>query len=221
LVQAGFGDRAVTGAVDVGAVVGSRVPSVEPDAEAHRRPGRRRDDQVEVPGLEAAREASAGLLGGRRLGTDRPAAREGPVPEPQPLRRGVGLRPVRHDVGGGGEPGGPVVAEVGLRGAERVPVGGGLDAAGVDRRGCGPEVAGTGLAEELPQDRLVLLVAALAEAVVAEASSGVDQVPGRPEVVAEGAPDREVVVDGDGVADGPLPHGPADVVHVVLEGELR
>src|SRR3712207_9280868 len=69
--------------------------------------------------------------------------------------------------GGGGEPGGPVVAEVGLRGAERVPVGGCLDAAGVDRRRRRPEVAGTGFAQELPEDPLVLLVAALAEAVVA------------------------------------------------------
>src|SRR3712207_7768589 len=60
--------------------------------------------------------------------------------------------------GGGGEPGGPVVAEVGLRGAERVPVGGCLDAAGVDRRRRRPEVAGTGFAQELPEDPLVLLV---------------------------------------------------------------
>jgi hypothetical protein len=131
------------------------------------------------------------------------------------------VRPVRHDVGGGGEPGGPVVTEVGLRGAERVPVSGGLDAAGVDRDRLGPEVAGSGFDEELPEDRLVLLVAALAEAVVAQASSGVDQVAGRPEVVVEGTPDREVVVDRDRVADGPVLRGTAHVVHVVLEGELR
>jgi hypothetical protein len=39
-------------------------------------------------------------------------------------------------------------------------------------------------------------------------------------VVVEGTPDRIVVVDRDRVLDPQLPHGPADVVRVLLEHEL-
>jgi hypothetical protein len=50
--------------------------------------------------------------------------------------------------------------------------------------------------------------------------AGVGGVEGRPVVVVEGAPHRIVVADRDRVGDPQLPHGPADVVEVVLDVEL-
>jgi hypothetical protein len=60
-------------------------------------------------------------------------------------------------------------------------------------------------------------VVALAEAVVADLPLGVDEVEGRPVVVAEGGPDGVVVVDRDRVGDPQILDGSADVVEVVLE----
>ena len=49
----------------------------------------------------------------------------------------------------------------------------------------------------------------------------VGEVEARPVVVVEGTPYRIVVVDRDRVTDTHVLHGPADVVHVALERELR
>ena len=66
-----------------------------------------------------------------------------------------------------------------------------------------------------------MLVASLAEVLVADEAAAVDEVQRRPVVVVEGAPDGVFVVDRDRVVDpslgGRLPHA----VELVLEGELR
>jgi hypothetical protein len=66
-----------------------------------------------------------------------------------------------------------------------------------------------------------LLVAPLAEVVVADDPVRVDEVERRPVVVVEGVPDVVVVVDDDGVVDAAdFRRGPY-ALDVVLEGELR
>src|SRR5262249_50771036 len=54
-----------------------------------------------------------------------------------------------------------------------------------------------------------------------DASFGIDEVVGGPEAVLEGAPDRVVVVDRDGILDLKIRCGLADVRHSFLEGKLR
>jgi hypothetical protein len=113
------------------------------------------------------------------------------------------------------------MAQVGLGGAQAVPVGCGFDAAGVDERPLRAEVSRTRLGQDLPDHRLGLVVAALPEPLVAEPSVCVDEVEGRPVVVVEGTPDRELVVDRDGIVDRQGVRGAPHVVHVPLEAELR
>ena len=79
---------------------------------------------------------------------------------------------------------------------------------------------GSGLGQQLLENHFRLLVLAFAEVVMPDAPLRVGEVQGRPVMVVEGAPYRVVVVDRDRVADPDLPHGPADVIDVVLEREL-
>jgi hypothetical protein len=66
-----------------------------------------------------------------------------------------------------------------------------------------------------------LLVAPLAEVLVADDAVRVDEVERRPVAVVEGAPHRVVVVDDDRVIDRSLLGRPPHAVDVVLERELR
>ena len=75
-------------------------------------------------------------------------------------------------------------------------------------------------AQQLLDRPLGLLVGALAEVVEPDPPVAVDEVDRRPVVVLERPPDREVVVDDDGVADAELGGRAAHVVEVVLEAEL-
>ena len=96
-----------------------------------------------------------------------------------------------------------------------VPVGCRLDAEPFD----GDELALD--AEQPLDDALGLLVASLAEVLVADDAVRVDEVERRPVVVVERAPDRVVVVDRDRVVDLSLLDRRPDAVDLVLEGELR
>ena len=71
-------------------------------------------------------------------------------------------------------------------------------------------------AEQPLDDALRLLVASLAEVLVADDPVGVDEVERRPVMVGEGAPDRVVVVAGDGVVDVPILHRLPHQIDVVL-----
>jgi hypothetical protein len=75
--------------------------------------------------------------------------------------------------------------------------------------------------EQLLDDALGALVAALTEMVVSQPSLRVRNVERRPVLVPEGTPDREVVVDCDWITDPHRRQGRADVLDVVLELELR
>ena len=68
---------------------------------------------------------------------------------------------------------------------------------------------------------LGLLVAPLAEVLVADDAVRVDEVERRPVVVGEGGPDLVVVVGRDGVVDVPHLDRLPDEIDVVLEPELR
>ena len=106
------------------------------------------------------------------------------------------------------------MTHVGLRGSQRVPVGGLGDAVRRDADGLPADV-------EHPLDgTLDLLIGALAEVVEADAAVAIDEVEGGPVVVVERAPDGEVVVDHDRVADAQIANRAAHVAEVVLEPEL-
>jgi hypothetical protein len=72
----------------------------------------------------------------------------------------------------------------------------------------------------LLHDALALLVAALAEVVMADPPLRVGDVHGGPVMVRERLPDAVPAVDRDGIRDAVLLDRPADVVDVPLEGEL-
>ncbi len=75
--------------------------------------------------------------------------------------------------------------------------------------------------EELLDRLLDLRVRLLAEVVEPDAACAVDEVERRPVAVVERSPDRELVVDDDGVVDLEVGDGSPDVREVVLEPELR
>jgi hypothetical protein len=81
-------------------------------------------------------------------------------------------------------------------------------------------ISGSALGQQHLDDHLRLLVLALAEVVMPDTPLRVGEVEGGPVVVVEGTPYRVVVVYRDRVVDPHVLHGPADVVHVVLEREL-
>jgi hypothetical protein len=75
-------------------------------------------------------------------------------------------------------------------------------------------------AEQLLDNALRLLVASLAEVLVADDASRVGEVERRPVVVGEGAPDLVVVVGRDRIVDLAFLHRLPHAVDVVLEREL-
>jgi hypothetical protein len=103
---------------------------------------------------------------------------------------------------------------------EVLPGGRRLRATRVEAGGVGVEVALPGLPEQPADDPLGVLVSLLPEQPVAEATVRVEDVECGPVLVAEGPPDREVVVDRDGVPHSDLLRGLTDVVEVPLEHEL-
>ena len=221
LVQPRFGDRAVALVVDIGSVRGSRRLPVDAYAEPHGRPSRcRSHDQVQVAGVEAVGDPPLGLIEHDGLRLYRPVPDRGPMVESQPRGSGVAVRRIQDRIIGRGEVLGAFVAEVVLGRPQAVPVGGSLHAAGIHGDQIRADAAGAGVGQQLLQDHLGLLIAALAEAMVADLALGVDEVEGRPVVVVEGSPDRVVVVDRDRVVDPQLLDGAADVVEVVLDVEF-
>src|SRR4051794_2185335 len=86
LVHPWFGDDALARLVDVEAVVVAGRLAVEQDGEPHgAAAARRRQDQVEVAGLEAVGDRSGGSAEDRGLFVDRPPALERPLVERQPF----------------------------------------------------------------------------------------------------------------------------------------
>ena len=77
-----------------------------------------------------------------------------------------------------------------------------------------------GFGEQLADHLLFLAVFALAEVGEADPPLGVDEVLGRPVLVAVGVPGRQVVVLGDRVVDAVALDRFLDVAGVLLEGEL-
>src|SRR5215211_7468182 len=184
LVHPRLGDGALPGLVDVDAVSITRSLAVEAHGEGDRvARGGRREDEIEVARLEAVRDRAGGRFEHGGLLLYGPAAGERPLVERQP---------VGSPVGAGLAAG---VAHVGLRGPQRAPVGRLGEAAGFDTSGLPVH------AQQSLDRSLGLLVGALAEVVEPDTPVAIDEVDGRPVVVLERAPDGEVVVDDDRVAD--------------------
>src|SRR6516164_1789387 len=105
------------------------------------------------------------------------------------------------------------VAQICLRRAQMVPVGFRLHPEPFD----GSELAVN--AEQPLDDTLRLLVASLAEMVIADDPVRVEEVERGPVVVVEGRPDRVLTVDRDRVVDRSLHHRVLYAVDLALERE--
>ena len=118
------------------------------------------------------------------------------------------------------EVGGTVIADVRLGRLQASPIGRRFRTTGVDRDQVAADAGRAGLREQLLDHPFRGFVLALAESVVAKMAVDVDEVEGRPIVVVESPPDREVVVDHDRVLDHRVVRRAPNVVDVVLEREL-
>src|SRR5215467_9454427 len=79
----------------------------------------------------------------------------------------------------------------------------------------------SGVDQELLNDSLRLLIFAFAENMMQDAPLGISEVEGRPIFIAESAPYRIVAVNRDRIFDAHVCRGPANVLQVSLERELR
>ncbi len=171
--------------------------------------------------MKAKGDPAAGLVQRRDLLPHRPIARQGPLVQAElgwvhvePAAVGV------HAIGRS-EARGPLVADVGLRRLQRVPVRRELDAAGLDRDQVPVDPLHSRIGEQLLNDPLRPLVVLLPEVAMPDSPLGVDEVERRPGLVCERPPDGELVVDRDRVFDAHRIEGRLDLLDVVLERELR
>ena len=110
---------------------------------------------------------------------------------------------------------GAIVADVVLRGSQVAPVRRRLHAAGIDRHGTLADAGGARFHQQSLNDLLGALVLALAEVMLANLPTRIDEVKSRPILVLECPPDRIVVVDRDRVVDLHLLQGASHVVEVL------
>jgi hypothetical protein len=115
---------------------------------------------------------------------------------------------------------GALVTHVVLFRCQVVPVGGDLRATGVDCNQILRDPVVSRLGQQLLDDSFRLVVVALAELVVADAPLRVCEIERWPVMVVERAPDRILIVDRDRIRDPHLLYRAADVLEVMLEGEL-
>jgi hypothetical protein len=144
---------------------------------------------MDVAGVEAERNRSAGLVEDARVRLDRPVSGERPLIEPQPI--GSLTCEVLRLLG----------AEVGLGCFEVPPVGLSLEAVVGDGHQVVTDAVPAGLAQELLDGPLGLFVSTLAEVVVADSPLRVGDVHRRPVPVREGVPDRVLAVQRDRILD--------------------
>jgi hypothetical protein len=163
--------------------------------------GARSKHEMRVARVEAEGDAPAGLLQRDALGPGLPVPDERPLVQAQAVPW-CGLLTSR-------------VAQICLWCTHVVPVGLRLSADPFD----GDKLALD--TKQLLDHALRLLVAPLAELLVADDAVLVDEVERRPVVVGEGAPDRIVVVLRNRVVDVPDLHRLPHPLDVVLERELR
>src|SRR5689334_8489325 len=174
--------------VDVEAVVGPGRGAVDRDAEADGAAlGGGRQDEVEVARVEPVADAAGHVVQRGELAADRPDARQAPPVERQRRDGAVERGNILEDTARRREILGPLVADVVLRRLQARPIGGRLDAAGVDRRRSVGGATRPGLGQQLLDDHLRPVVRALAELVVPDASLRVDEVEGGPILVPEGS----------------------------------
>src|SRR3954454_24387713 len=164
-----------------------------------------------VARVKAVGDGSARLVEHDVLASDRPRTAERPVVDAQVLGdlERAALAAGRREVLAARIP------EIRLGRAQMVPVRLGLDATPFDGYRFAID------AEQALDRALRLLVAPLAEVVVADDAVAVDEVERGPVLVAEGAPDPVVAVDGHRIVDRSFLRRLLDPVDLVLERELR
>src|SRR5258708_7710961 len=114
-----------------------------------------------------------------------------------------------------------VVADIGFRSLQGNPIGTNLRAGRIDRDHFMTDIADPVFGKQLLNDSFRLVVITLAELVMTNAPSRIDEIKGRPILVVEGTPYGIVRVDCDRVVDFHVLYGRANVVEVFLERELR
>src|SRR6267378_6839871 len=107
---------------------------------------------------------------------------------------------------------GTVISRVVLRRLEVAPSGGSLEAARIDRGEIMADAAVSRLEQQLLDDPFRLFVTALAELVMANAPLRIDDIERRPILVIQCVPDREIIVDRDGIRGSHLGGRSAHVV---------
>src|SRR5262245_9148169 len=93
----------------------------------------------------------------------------------QPTRRGKVL--------------GPIIADIVFRRPQVVPIGGGFHSRVINRNQFIPKTAAAGLGQQLLNDHFRHFVLALAKMMMSNLSLGINEIEGRPIVVAESPPD--------------------------------
>ena len=83
------------------------------------------------------------------------------------------------------------------------------------------DAADPGLAQQVLQNPLCLLVCALAEVMMPNPPLGIDDIEGRPIGVLERTPYRMIAIDRDRIIDPQVRHGAAHILDIFFKGELR
>ena len=83
------------------------------------------------------------------------------------------------------------------------------------------DAADPGLAQQVLNHPLRLLVCALAEVMMPNPPLGIDEIEGRPIGVLERTPYRMIAIDRDRILDPQVRHGSAHILDLFFKGELR
>src|SRR5712691_2336466 len=113
------------------------------------------------------------------------------------------------------------MADIVFRRPQAAPIGGSFSSMGIDRNQFMTDAADSGLGQQLLNDHFRLFVFALAELMMSNMPLRIDEIEGRPILVVESTPYRMVAIDRDRIIDPHVLRGPANVIDVFLEFELR
>jgi hypothetical protein len=221
LIQPLLNNRAVAALIHVDAVGGTRRLPVNRHAETYGDAlSWRTHHEMKVPRVKATHDPAVGTAEDGCLPAHRPLASQRPLIERDARRGRVAATPIQFGTAGRHEVVGALVADVILRRSQTVPIRRRLHAAGIDRHGALADAGGARFRQQSLNDLLGPVVLTLAEVMLANLPTRIDEVKGRPILILECPPDRIVVVDRDRILDPHLPHGSTNVVDVLFESEF-
>ena len=222
LIQPRCGHRAVALVVHVNAVRSARRLSIEAHAKAHGSASWcRPHDEMQIAGVKAVHDPPVGLVQHRGLFPHCPITRQGPMIALQPLGGRIDATLVPYGTTWGRKVCGALIANIGFRRLQAVPIGGRFSTTGLDRNQLMTDAAETSLGQQLLNNPFRLGICAFAEVVMANMPLRIDDIESRPILVLERTPERIAVIDRDGIIDPHVLRRLAHVLEVVFKGELR